>query len=89
MIDSESREKFDTFYRKILYGENKHYPKPKLYKLQKNQLFPDRYNVFECVYDKRNNGTWITWLETADKLQQIPANAKVSDNEGTDKMSWY
>lgn len=81
MIDSESRVKFDTFYRKILYGENKRHPKPKLYKLQKNQLFPDRYNVFEYVYDKRNNGTWITWLETVDKLQQIPASAKVSDNK--------
>ncbi|KAF5294393.1 hypothetical protein FQR65_LT10758 [Abscondita terminalis] len=79
VLTSEGRTLFDVFFRKLVNGENKNHPKPKLFKLQKNQLFPDRFNLFDCVYDKRNNGTWLTWTETVDKLQQFPANAKISE----------
>lgn len=33
--------------------------------------------VFDYVYDKRNNGTWIPWAEL-EKEVPIPANAKVT-----------
>ncbi|PSN48405.1 hypothetical protein C0J52_12085 [Blattella germanica] len=79
-MTGESRKLFDVFYRGILNGTNTTYPRAKLFKLAKNQLFPDRDIVFEWIYDKKNNGTWIPWIETVDKaLTQLPANAKVRD----------
>lgn len=76
-LNSDGRKLFDAFLRKILLGEDKHNPKPKSFKLNKNQLFPDRSNVFDWLYDKKNNGTWISWIDTVEKVQQIPPNAKV------------
>lgn len=78
-MNAESRVGFDVFYRKMLLGENKHYPKPKLFKLQKNQIFPERYNIFEYVYEKKT-GAWLTWGETVDKAQVIAPTAKVKHN---------
>ncbi|XP_045448983.1 dynein axonemal heavy chain 3 [Melitaea cinxia] len=77
-INGESRKGFDTFFRKLLDGSNAAHPKPKSFKLNKNQLFPDKDLVFDYVYDKRNNGTWIPWAEL-EKEVPIPANAKVTD----------
>lgn len=76
-LTSDGRQVFDAFYRKLLYGDDKENPKPKTYKLTKQQLFPERGNVFEYIYDKKNNGTWIPWIETIEKTQNIPANVKV------------
>ncbi|XP_050512273.1 dynein axonemal heavy chain 3 isoform X2 [Diabrotica virgifera virgifera] len=75
----EGRQTFDTFYRKLLYGENRKYPKPKSFKLTKSQIFPDRANVFEWVYDKKNNGTWISWTDTVEKIDKIPPTAKANE----------
>lgn len=71
-----SRKSFDTFFRKLLDGSNANYPKPKSFKLTKNQLFQDKDTVFDYVYDKRNNGSWIPWVEL-EKEVPLPANAKV------------
>nr|CAI5856319.1 unnamed protein product [Callosobruchus analis] len=78
-LNHDGQRSFDVFYRKLLNGDNKHHPKPKSYKLAKNQIFPDRAVLFEWLFDKKNNGSWITWSETVDKVQQIPANAKASE----------
>ncbi|KAJ8727857.1 hypothetical protein PYW08_016242 [Mythimna loreyi] len=77
-VDGESRKVLDSFLRKLLDGSNANYPKPKSFKLTKNQLFPDKELVFDCTYDKRNNGTWITWMEL-EKEVPLPPNAKVND----------
>ncbi|XP_059059125.1 dynein axonemal heavy chain 3 [Achroia grisella] len=77
-INGDSRKQFDTFFRKLLDGNNSAYPKPKSFKLTKNQLFQDKDTVFDFVYDKRNNGTWIPWMEL-EKEVPLPANAKVND----------
>nr|CAD7443932.1 unnamed protein product [Timema bartmani] len=75
-----SRKLFDEFLRSLLYGTNDTFPKPKVFKLAKNQLFPEKESVFDYVYDKRNNGMWIPWLETVDKtLSTLPSTAKVQD----------
>lgn len=76
-LNADGQRKFDVFYRKILNGDNKTYPKPKSFKLTKSQIFPERAIVFEFMYDKKNNGSWIAWVDTVDKAQQIPATAKV------------
>lgn len=75
-FSGESRKQFDVFFRKLLDGNNAAYPKPKSFKLTKNQLFQDKDTVFDYVYDKRNNGSWIPWVEL-EKEVPIPVNAKV------------
>jgi hypothetical protein len=78
-IPGLSRKMFDTFYRALLNGQNADYPKPKVFKLARNQLFPERGLVFEWIYDKKNNGTWIPWTDIVDKAQiQLAPTAKVS-----------
>lgn len=54
----------DTYLRKLLLGNDDDYPRPKAFKLTKNQLFPERGTIFDWVFDKKNNGSWISWLDT-------------------------
>ncbi|XP_050560802.1 dynein axonemal heavy chain 3 isoform X6 [Spodoptera frugiperda] len=78
IINGDSRKLLDAFFRKLLEGNNAHYPKPKSFKLAKNQLFPDKDTVFDYLYDKRNNGTWISWMELEKEVPLLPT-AKVND----------
>lgn len=41
-IVGDSRKKFDVFYRSLIKGENKEYPRPASIKLQAKNLFPDK-----------------------------------------------
>lgn len=75
-LKSDSRIKFDTFFRKIILGNVEQYPKPPSFKLTKNHLFPDNGTIYDYVYDKRNNGTWIQWSEKLDYIR-IPPESKV------------
>lgn len=75
---SDSRKELDLFFRKLLDGKIDDYPKPKAFKLSKQQLFPDRGTIYEWLYDKRNNGSWISWMDTAPPAV-LPSSAKVSD----------
>lgn len=73
----DSRRTFDTFYRKIIYGEDKLHPKPKSFKLAKNQLFPEKGLVFDYFWEKKNNGTWTNWVDAIEKNVSISPTAKV------------
>ncbi|XP_047106954.1 dynein axonemal heavy chain 3 [Schistocerca piceifrons] len=77
-LKGSSRAAFDSFYRSLLYGSNQDHPKPKSFKLTRQQLFPEREMVFEWVYDKKNNGSWVLWIETVEKVQLSPT-AKPGD----------
>ena len=68
---SDSRKAFDNYFRLLLNGSVEEYPKPKTFKLTKQQLFPDRGTVFEWVYDKKNNGSWISWMDTMTQVSYI------------------
>lgn len=61
---SDSREKLDLFLRNILLGNDDNHPKPKSFKMTRQQLHPERGTVFDWVFDKRNNGSWISWMDT-------------------------
>lgn len=61
---SDSRKAFDVYLRKLILGNDEEYPKPKAFKLTKQQLFPDKGTVYDWIYDKRNNGCWIAWMDT-------------------------
>jgi len=76
-LTQDSREKFDAFYRTLLTGNNKEYPKPKGFKLNKNQLFPEKGLVFDYICDKRNN-QWVFWIDILDREHlKISPTAKV------------
>lgn len=70
---------FDVFYRSLLLGDQPDHPRPAKFKLNKHQLFPEKGTVWDWIYDKKNNGCWIGWLETVDKMQQLSPTAKVRD----------
>jgi len=86
---ADSREKFSAFYRVFLNGNNKDYPRPKTFKLNKNQLFPEKGTVFDYICDKRNN-QWIFWQDTIDREHsKIQPNAKVKSMVWTMFMQGY
>lgn len=76
-IKGNDRNKFDTFIRKLILGNIDQYQKPITFKLSKNKLFPDVGTVYDYVYDKKNNGSWILWSEKLD-LKRIPPDSKVN-----------
>jgi len=66
-ITGASRLTFDSWFRQVLLDQNPAIPRPKIIKLAKNQIFPEKESVFSWYYDKKNNGTWLTWLEAFEK----------------------
>jgi hypothetical protein len=90
IISGASRKMFDIFYRALLNGQNADYPKPKVFKLARDQLFPEHQSVFEWIYDKKNSGTWITWTDVVDTAQtQLARTVKVSEICGVDDWCCY
>ncbi|XP_041978336.1 dynein axonemal heavy chain 3 [Aricia agestis] len=77
-LTGESRKTFDSYFRKLLDGQVSAHPRPKAFKLNKSQVFPDRDTVFDFVYDKRNNGSWVQWTEL-EKEVPIAPDAKVNE----------
>ena len=75
---SDSRQLMDMYYRRLLLGVDDDHPKPKAFKLTKQQMFPDRGTIFDWVYDKRNNGSWISWIDTMPQAT-LPTQAKIVD----------
>lgn len=70
-LTSDSRKAFDVYLRKLSLGNVEEYPKPKAFKLTKQQLFPDKGTVYDWIYDKRNNGSWIPWMDTTLQVLNI------------------
>ncbi|XP_020300595.1 dynein heavy chain 3, axonemal isoform X2 [Pseudomyrmex gracilis] len=77
-LTNESRKVFDVYLRKLLVGNIEKHPKPKMFKMTKQQLFPDKGTVFDWIYDKRNNGCWISWMDTI-KQATLPTTTKASE----------
>ncbi|CAG7816608.1 unnamed protein product [Allacma fusca] len=78
-LNQNSRIKFDEFYRTLLSGKNPDSPAPKTFKLNKNQLFPEKGICFDYICDKMNN-QWVFWLDIVDRERtKIQPDAKISD----------
>ncbi|XP_025109931.1 dynein heavy chain 3, axonemal-like isoform X5 [Pomacea canaliculata] len=76
----DSKKKFDEFYRQLLLDQNPDYPRPKVVKMTKAQLFPERDTVFSYFFQKRSTGNWIGWLEMEEKKREMQSDLdKVSD----------
>ncbi|CAL7933869.1 unnamed protein product [Xylocopa violacea] len=69
---TDSRKTFDVYLRRLILGNDEEYPKPKAFKLTKQQLFPDKGTVYDWVYDKRNNGCWIPWMDATLQMSLLP-----------------
>jgi dynein heavy chain len=68
ILISDSRKIFDVFMRKLLLGNIEKYPKPKVFKLTKQQLFPDKGTVYDWIYYKKDNGHWVSWIDTIEQV---------------------
>ncbi|CAB3363479.1 Hypothetical predicted protein [Cloeon dipterum] len=68
-LTDEGRTKFDVFFRNLINGENKMYPRPKSFKLTLQQLVPEKGLVFDWALDKKNNSTWLAWVDSLPKSQ--------------------
>nr|KAF6294777.1 hypothetical protein mPipKuh1_003914 [Pipistrellus kuhlii] len=79
-INTESRKKFDVFFRNLIMGMDDSYPRPKSVKLTKNNTFPEKGSIYDFYFLKQGSGHWYTWTEYITKEDEhIPANAKVSE----------
>lgn len=65
VIVGESRKEVDSQIRRILYGSNEKYPKPKLFTLNRGQIFPEKMNFMDYRFDGVE--TWWPWLKTDDQ----------------------
>jgi len=77
LIKGDSRNKFDTFLRKLLLGNIDEYKKPATFRLTKTNLFPDLGTVYDYVYDYKNNGSWVLWSEKLE-FKIISPDARVN-----------
>ncbi|KAG8433111.1 hypothetical protein GDO86_017410 [Hymenochirus boettgeri] len=79
-INTESRKKFDVFYRNLLMGLDEQHPRPKSVKLTKNNLFPEKGSVYDFYFHKQASGQWNMWTDyiTMEEMNISPS-AKVSD----------
>ena len=86
-ITQESRVKFDAFYRVLLAGKDPDYPPPKTFKLNKNQLFPEKGTCFDYICDKMNN-QWVFWLDILDRERmKIQPDAKVMGSKDEESFT--
>ena len=61
-----------------------------MFSLARNQLFPEHRLVFDWIYDKKNNGSWIPWIDIVDKAQtQLAPTVRVSHMCGVDNLYCY
>ncbi|XP_065826535.1 dynein axonemal heavy chain 3-like isoform X2 [Oscarella lobularis] len=80
MITGDGRKKFDAFFRTLISGTNKEYPKPKSSKLTKSNVFPERGTVYDFFFQKSSNGGWAEWTSLISAAKAtIPAKAKPSE----------
>ncbi|MEE6497717.1 hypothetical protein FKM82_002819 [Ascaphus truei] len=79
-INSDSRKKFDDFYRNLLMGMDDQHPRPKSVKLTKNNVFPEKGSVYDFYFHKHGSGQWNVWTDYITKEElTISPTAKVSD----------
>lgn len=76
-MNNNSRRLFDDFYRNLLNVGTENHPKPKSFKLSKQQLFPEVGLVYDYMFN-HSNGSWINWLNTLSKEEmQLSEDCRV------------
>lgn len=62
IISSDCKKEVDSQIRRILYGSNEKYPKPKIFTLNRGQIFPEKLNFMDYRFDGVE--TWLPWLRS-------------------------
>ena len=75
ILNAAGREKFDSFIRSLIKGENASYPRQR----KIHTPLPRQGSVFDCVWDKSDQGKWQQWQDLIDKKFEIPKTARVSE----------
>ncbi|XP_030372078.1 dynein heavy chain 3, axonemal [Scaptodrosophila lebanonensis] len=79
-LTGSGQRTFDTLLRKVIYGSNEDYPKPKYFALNRGQMFPEKLVFLDYRFDEAEN--WWTWQKSSDDpsaLVQFPENAQISE----------
>ncbi|XP_037908989.1 dynein heavy chain 3, axonemal [Hermetia illucens] len=74
-LTNEGAKVFDALIRKVLYGANDNYPRPKYFSLNRGQMFPEKQLLTDYRYDEVEN--WWPWLKT-DEVN-FPDEAQISE----------
>lgn len=64
MFSADSRKKIDAYLRKLLNGNNEDRPKPKLFTLNRGQMFPEKMSFMDYRFDEID--TWWPWAKADD-----------------------
>ncbi|TMW52680.1 hypothetical protein DOY81_002259 [Sarcophaga bullata] len=74
-------KRLDPMLRKILYGANEDYPRPKYFSLNRGQMFPEKQSFMDYRFDEQEN--WWTWQKSSDDpsaaISTFPAQAQISE----------
>lgn len=71
----ETRQHVDKLVRRLLHGTLDNHPKPKIFTLNRGQLFPEKMLVTDYRFDGSDN--WWPWLKSDDFA--IPAGSSLSN----------
>lgn len=89
LVLAEHRKILDHRLRKILQGSNDDYPKPKLFTLNRGQLFPEKMLLTDYRFDGIE--TWWPWLKSEDisfDSNTTVLNAIVPTKESNTMLYW-
>uniref|UniRef100_A0A1I8MKN2 AAA+ ATPase domain-containing protein n=1 Tax=Musca domestica TaxID=7370 RepID=A0A1I8MKN2_MUSDO len=74
-------KQFDSMIRKVLYGANEAYPRPKYFSLNRGQMFPEKLTLMDYRFDEQEN--WWTWQKSGDDptsaISLFPEGAQISE----------
>lgn len=66
---------FDSLIRKVLYGANEQFPRPKYFSLNRGQMFPEKMTIMDYRFDDVEN--WWPWLRSEECV--LPKDALISE----------
>ncbi|XP_033238860.1 dynein heavy chain 3, axonemal [Drosophila pseudoobscura] len=80
-LTGDGQRTFDTLLRKVIYGSNEDYPKPKYFSLNRGQMFPEKLLFLDYRFDEAEN--WWTWQKSSDDpssaISNFPDEAQISE----------
>lgn len=89
IVADEERKKLDQRLRKVLQGSVDEHPKPKLFTLNRGQMFPEKMLMTDYRFDGIE--TWWPWLKTEEvsfKDNMHISNALVPTKESNTMLYW-
>lgn len=85
----EERKKFDHSLRKVLYGSVDEHPKPKLFTLNRGQMFPEKMLMTDYRFDGIE--TWWPWLKSEETTfnDNIPISKVLVPTKESNAMLYW